>query len=61
MLPENSVDLIYLDPPFFSNRVYEGDLGGTRQRFARSQIVGAAGSSITSGGWKSDVLNCTVS
>ena len=23
MLPRESVDLIYLDPPFFSNRTYE--------------------------------------
>jgi DNA modification methylase len=32
-LPSESVDLIYLDPPFFSNRNYEviwGDAGETQ-------------------------------
>ena len=48
-LDSESVDLIYLDPPFFSNRNYEV-IWGTRARCAPSRIAGAAAWTITSAG-----------
>ena len=33
-LPDNSIDLVYIDPPFNSNRNYEVFWGDTRERRA---------------------------
>jgi len=56
-IADNSVDLIYLDPPFFSNRNYEviwGDSGEIRS----FQDRWAGGSIITLSGLKNGLLKC---
>ena len=47
--PSECVDLIYLDPPFFSNRHYEV-IWETRPRCAHLKIVGRGESVTTSVG-----------
>jgi len=37
-LPENSVDLIYIDPPFNSNRNYEVFWGETKEKIRLNKI-----------------------
>ena len=50
--PAECVDLIYLDPPFFSNRDYEV-IWDDEAEVRRSRIAGKAESRTTSTGWRS--------
>jgi DNA modification methylase len=45
------IDLIYLDPPFFSNRTYDSS-GAMKAKFAASRTDGAAAWIIISDGSK---------
>ncbi|MDR2497445.1 MAG: hypothetical protein LBD21_10010 [Tannerellaceae bacterium] len=45
-MDSETVDLIYLDPPFFSNRNYEGS-GAMPAKFAPFKTAGAEAWSIT--------------